>query len=243
MIPPSVSQEEEMNMRGWLTAAVIGGIALVSSPTLAQEDPGAEEPAPWETGVPPEEDTAAPAPAPAQQPAAAPADGGSAMLGDMDPAALPPVGKVGIGYFTTSAPIGVRMWLTEKIGFDAGLGFSIDSTPEDVAWGTSIEGGILYALATTQNLIVFARGGLGVGLGQSGVPDADVNYNIVLNGLLGGEFFMTALGFPNLSFTAGIGLQMDFTDGPDGDFGIRIATASAPVNLVASAVLGFHIYL
>ena len=222
-------------------------LAMLTNPARAQE------PAPWESGAAPaaeggdqaqadQQPAAQPEAAPAPAPAPAASDEGAADLGDEATGEVPPVGKIGIGYFSTSAPLGVRMWLTDKIGFDAGLGLSIDSSTPDVAWGLSAEGGILYALATFKNLTVFGRGGVGIGVNDNGTPGADVTYDVVVNGLLGAELFMTALGFPNLSFTAGIGLQIDLTN-QSGDFGIQIASAQAPVNLVASAVLGFHIYL
>lgn len=232
-----------MSFRG---VSLVGALALSMIASAAQ----AQEPAPWETGAPPDEegqaadaqpDEAEPEPAPAPAPAAAPEEDASwdeAADGD-----LPPEGKIGLGYFTTSAPLGVRMWIGENLGFDAGLGMSIDSTAVDVGWGLSLEGGLLYALATFDNMIIFGRGGLGVGFGDSGDPASDVTYEIELNGMVGAEFFMTEFGFPNLSFTAGVGLSMTFLEDAAGDFGVRVASVQAPANLVASAVLGFHIYL
>ncbi|MFW6051883.1 MAG: hypothetical protein ACODAU_11955 [Myxococcota bacterium] len=224
-----------------LVGALVAALAMITSSAAAQD------PAPWEAGEPPPEEE--PAPEAEGEPAAPPpeqaAEAETDTLADDGEAAgeLPPVGKIGIGYFTTSAPLGVRMWVSDRIGFDAGLGFSIDSTPADVGWGLSAEAGLLYALVANENMIVFGRGGLGFGFGDSGDPAADLDYEIQVNGMLGAEFFMTALGFPNLSFTAGIGLGMTFLEDEAGDFGIRVQTVSQPVNLVASAVLGFHIYL
>lgn len=149
------------------------------------------------------------------------------------------IGKWGIGYFSTSAPVGVRRWVDESMGFDAGVGFNVD-TQGQTTWGLALEGGLLFPLMRYDNLLVFGRGGMGIGLDDSG---AGADFNLNVNGLLGGEFFMTALGFPNLSFTGAIGVQANFIKRDQGDFGFQLATASAPINLVTSALLGFHIYI
>jgi len=156
---------------------------------------------------------------------------------------VPPVGKVGIGYFTTAAPIGVRYWFAENMGFDVGVGFNISDTgPDaDTTYGTAVEAGFLYALARLTNIVVFIRGGIGLDLSNlDGNDGIDVGFNI--NGLIGGEFFLTALGFPNLSFSGGVGLQVDLNSPDGGDFGFQFASANAPVDIVSAAVLGFHIY-
>lgn len=234
-----------MNFRGVsLFGAVVTALALASAPASAQE------PAPWEAGAQPAEEGAAaepaaePAPEPQPAPEPAPAPAAAPMEEPEDAGNVPPVGAIGIGYFTTSAPLGVRMWLNDKIGIDAGVGLRIDSTPEDVGWGLSMEGGLLYSLKNTENMIIFARGGVGVGLSDSGQPASDVQWGVELNGMLGAEFFMGALGFPNLSFSAGVGLGIELLESPvDGDFGVRILSKNAPANIVAAGVLGFHVYL
>jgi len=235
------------------------GLAGVLAPAGARAQETAPPPADDDTATEP---TAAPAPAPMAQPApqpapasrpAAPAEEQSAAAGTMatniaEPPVsqppLPPVGKIGIGYFTTAAPLGVRYWVDESLGFDGGLGFNIADAGgdgSDTTYGTALEAGVLYALARLTNIIVFVRGGIGLDLsnldGQGGV---DVGFNI--NGLIGGEFFLTALGFPNLSFSGGVGLQIDLNAPDGGDFGFQLASANAPVDIVSAAVLGFHIY-
>ncbi len=150
-------------------------------------------------------------------------------------------GRLGIGYFTGAAPVGIRMWNDDTSGFDVGLGIGFGTQP-DTTWAFAIEGGYLIGLHTWEHVRLFGRVGLGLGLND---PGTGVNFNGNLNGLLGAEFFMSALGFPMLSFSGGIGAQVGFSK-PDGDdFGITFGTAAADPNIVTSvgAQLGFHIYM
>ena len=151
-------------------------------------------------------------------------------------------GRLGIGYFTGAAPVGIRMWSDDSSGFDVGLGIGFGTQP-DTSWAFSIEGGYLIGLHTWEHVRLFGRIGLGLGLNDPG--PGGVNFNGNVNGLLGAEFFMAALGFPMLSFSGGIGAQLGFSK-PDGtDFGITFGTAAADPNIVTSvgAQLGFHIYM
>ncbi len=37
-------------------------------------------------------------------------------------------GRMGLGFVSTDAPVGGRYWMNEKIGIDAGIGFSSDGS-------------------------------------------------------------------------------------------------------------------
>lgn len=150
-------------------------------------------------------------------------------------------GRLGVGYFTGAAPVGIRMWSDDSSGFDVGLGIGFGTEP-DTTWAFAIEGGYLLGLHTWENVRLFGRIGLGLGLND---PGTGVNFNGNLNGLLGAEFFLAALGFPMLSFSGGIGAQVGFSKPDGGDFGVTFGTAAADPNIVTSvgAQLGFHIYM
>lgn len=157
------------------------------------------------------------------------------------------VGKIGVGYFTTSAPVGIRRWASESWGYDLGIGFGLETeTQPDTAWSGNIEAGVLYSLAQLENIIVFVRGGVGVGLRDTGAAGRDMDFMVNLNAILGGEFFLTALGFPNLSFTGGVGAQLGIIKPDGGDTQVQVGTISHGVDIVSSTaltgVLGFHIY-
>ncbi|QQR90070.1 MAG: hypothetical protein IPJ88_18310 [Myxococcales bacterium] len=160
------------------------------------------------------------------------------------------VGRLGVGYFTTSAPVGIRRWASDKWGYDLGIGLGVqskNSSHPETAWNANLEVGVLYALTHLENIIVFVRGGVGAGLDDNGGTNEDASFNMNLNATLGGEFFLTALGFPNLSLSGGIGASLGITKPDVGDTEVGFSTGSYGVNIVSSAavagMLGFHIYL
>lgn len=151
-------------------------------------------------------------------------------------------GRLGIGYFTGAAPVGIRMWNDDSSGFDVGIGLGFGTDP-DTSWAFSVEGGYLIGLHTWEHVRMFGRVGVGLGLNDPG--PGGVNFNGNVNGLLGAEFFMAALGFPMLSFSGGIGAQIGFAKPDGGDFGVTFGTVAADPNIVTSigAQVGFHIYM
>lgn len=162
----------------------------------------------------------------------------------------------GLGYFTTSAPLGFRWWATEGFGLDLGLGFNIlggggGSTSNRIA----AEVGLLPALAQRNNLTFFLRVGAGLELGQHGISTLDTSsisptaggsnadLTINVNMIAGAEYLLTGIGLPNVAFTGGIGAGVQITK-PDGaDIQYAIGTASYTGGLMEAVVLGVHFYL
>ena len=79
------------------------------------------------------------------------------------------VGHIGAGYFTTTAPIGVRYWFAEGRGIDAGIGINIrkPATPEgaptpDTGTALGLEFGYLLSIAASRDLGLFVRPGIGI---------------------------------------------------------------------------------
>jgi hypothetical protein len=69
-------------------------------------------------------------------------------------------GRFSLGYFDSDAPVGIRYWVTEKIGFDLGLGFeSVDLGEEN---GTSfwLEAGVPFIVYPTDRANFFIRPGI-----------------------------------------------------------------------------------
>lgn len=225
---------------------LLGSMVIVASaaPAWAQQQPATTPPpAPAEPAAEP---AAEPVTEPVQAPPPAPVETTPTIVDEQEEGESI-VGKIGVGFFTTSAPIGIRRWASESWGYDLGLGFSLETeTQPETAWSGNIEAGVLYSLAQLENIIVFIRGGVGVGLEDNGELNRDVDFLVNLNAVLGGEFFLTALGFPNLSFTGGIGAQLNIVKPDGGDTSVQIGTVSHGVDIVASTgltgVLGFHIY-
>ncbi len=150
------------------------------------------------------------------------------------------IGRTGIGYFNGTAPLGIRQWFNETLGFDAGVGLGLGTEPE-TSWNFNVEGALLYAIGVWQNMVLYGRGGLGFGLDDVGPGGA--SFNMFLSGMIAGEFFMTALGFPNLSFTGGIGAQFGVVAPDGGDLGVAFNTFQSNVSLITNAILGFRIYM
>jgi len=174
---------------------------------------------------------------------------------DPPPADMPPmasegggsipdvVGHVGVGYFTTTAPLGIRYWFAEGRGVDAGLGLNISKSPvpnSDTDTTIGFEGGYLHSIAQSQNLNLFLRPGLGV-LQQSVSGGSTFSLNV--NFSLCGEMFLTGLGLPHVSLTAGLGAAIAILapDGQDTGFGFSFYHSGASI-VSSSALVGVHFY-
>ena len=169
--------------------------------------------------------------------------------------------RVGIGYFTGRAPLGIRYWW-EGMGLDAGigLGFSEVDNPAPTMAGIistdvftlSFEVGALFRMATWDNINLFSRVGIGISfhfeddnyvISPPATVDTDrFNFTFLVDGLIGAEFFLTELGFPNLSFTGGIGGELVLNKQDNRDLSVSLTTTADNVAIVATAALGFHIY-
>lgn len=173
------------------------------------------------------------------------------------------VGKFGVGYTSTNAPLGIRMWFSEMLGFDAGFGIVFNGeerVPNDVDTQTTvdwaIDAGFLIALVKGENSILFARIGLnldrryamGTDNTQAGGNETDSSViTFSIGGLMGMELFMSALGFPELSLQGAVGLGFVHASGPEvvpgqdpSDWSLGSLTTG--VSLVGTAQLGFHYY-
>ena len=172
------------------------------------------------------------------------------------------VGKIGLGYTYSNAPVGIRMWFSQDFGFDAGLGFVLNGEEPDIEsddgddttittdW--AIDAGFLASLYRGQNSIFFGRIGLNLDrrYAQGRENDNDPVHSSVetysLNGMLGIELFMTALGFPELSLQGAVGLGFQYVSpaeqvgDEDGDW--SFGSMATSLSLVQSAQLGFHYY-
>lgn len=151
------------------------------------------------------------------------------------------VGHYGFGYFTGSAPVGLRYWMDRDTAIDLGVDVAFSSGNLG-AQRYGVELGYVMALAHYHYAVVFARAGLGFrfldSFGEEGTP---ARYDISGNAFLGAELFLGALGFPNISLQGGYGLEADYTY--QGGSAFLIGTVSAGLNVVGTGTVGFHIYL
>jgi hypothetical protein len=210
-------------------------ITLSSAVILVSASAAAQQPPP-----PPTVTTPPPAPMVA---AAAPADNGPNEH-------LAVSGHLGVTYFgisqvpigtgagstaaaNVSAPaIGIRYWLNDSLGIDAGLGFGMASgSTTTTTGGTStttnapsataflLHGGVPLALASSRHFVfeVVPEANLGLAFGSTSAPaPGGGNQNVSLNGFrlnvgarVGGEIHFGFIGVPQLSLLASVGLYLN----------------------------------
>ncbi len=150
-------------------------------------------------------------------------------------------GRLGLGYFTDFAPLGVRYWWTPELAVDVGLDAAVTSGTTD-AWRTGGELGIVYALNSYHYCVVIARGGLGFRATDArGEQSTGMRFDTQLSAFVGAELFMGALGFPNVSLQGGYGLSATWVHQGGTEFVLGVTDAG--LNMLGAARLGFHIYL
>ena len=150
-------------------------------------------------------------------------------------------GHLGLGYFTNTAPIGVRYWMSRDSAFDFGMDGALSSGDID-AYRLGFEAGYVMALAHYHYSVVFARAGLGLRYRDSfGNSATRGRWDVGANAFLGAELFLGAFGFPNISLTGGYGVEMAYTR--QGGSAFIIGTSAGGLNVVSSGTFGFHIYL
>lgn len=170
------------------------------------------------------------------------------------------VGKKGIGYFSSDAPVGVRYWMSDAMAVDFGVGLDVNTkvdNPSSAAiedesffdWAFDV--GLPLVLHSEENTIVYFRPGVTIAGDQvfDGATTAAANdkvYDIGFTGGLGlgGEFFLGQLGWPNLSFSGQVGLAVQVVSpGTEGaDTTVNFNTTRDDVSVVNTGSIGFHIY-
>lgn len=153
-------------------------------------------------------------------------------------------GRLGIGYFTRDAPLGARYWITPHWAIDAGLKFAVASGGSG-GQTYGIESGVVYALANFHYAVVIARGGLGFVYTDTAGASTPIpsDWRVTGSAFAGAEMFLGALGFPNVSLQAGVGLEASYRRVGSGGGTFLIGTTEGTFNLLSAGVLGFHIYL
>lgn len=169
-------------------------------------------------------------------------------------------GKWGLGYFSSDAPVGGRIWLNEKIGLDIGVGFEMrdqyvpnpnttgpaDAEMKESATSFWFEVGAPIVVMPTERANFFIRPG--VVFAQlddrtygTGVLDSRWT-QITLLATPGAEIFFG----DNFSLTAGHGIAVDILSVPDED-GIpeyRRGESETTIRTFDASVtyFGFHFY-
>lgn len=155
-------------------------------------------------------------------------------------------GRFGLGYFTDSAPVGIRYWFSPTVGVDLGFGFNLkDGVPAfpattppttESALDFSIEAGVPYVIHSSDRANLFLRAGGVLGITDDrlmgGTTDETwTTFDILLGP--GAEVFFG----DNFSLEASHGLRINIASPPVGDSLTNFGTAARGVS-----ELGFHYY-
>ncbi len=148
-------------------------------------------------------------------------------------------GLYGLGYVRPEAPVGGRLWATDKVGFDLGIGFSSSDESGDTRSSFTLDAGVPLVVANAGDANFFVRPGLTYA--QSPLPVGGVNPDpdnkltqLWVSGTLGVEYFFT----DNFSIQAAHGVVYKSID-PDkaGDSYTELASEAFGLSSI-----GFHYY-
>lgn len=146
-------------------------------------------------------------------------------------AAEPNVGTFGLGWYSMSAPVGGRVWISPMVGVDLGLGFADKNLLGSTNDRFHINVGIPVNVVMTDRVNFFIRPGVEFQTNARTVG-AEVKSKMIITADLGAEWFVT----DKFSLTVGHGLQFEQLSGPDEKFGISALRALSFENV------GFHFY-
>lgn len=147
-------------------------------------------------------------------------------------AADPKPGQLGLGWYSTSAPIGGRIWVSEMVGVDIGLGFADKNALKSDKSRFHINVGVPVNVVRTEKVNFFIRPGIEYQT-NSRVVGAEVKGTAIISADLGAEWFVT----DQFSLSVGHGLQLEqVTVAGEDKWGITGLRALGFNNL------GFHFY-
>ena len=141
--------------------------------------------------------------------------------------------RFGLGFVSTSSPIGFRYWLSDKIGLDVGVGISVDDDGGDSFTDWSVSGGLPINLITVGDRVNFHLLPWVQYTNLDFGDETGSQFDIVV--ALEAEVFVT--NDLSVSASHGVDFQM-FSPPGDADSETDITTFGANVT-----EFGFHYYL
>lgn len=182
------------------------------------------------------------------------------------------VGRLAVGYLgrsvvTTGVPgavpvpvIGIRYWLSDMLGIDAGVGFGIASSSAKDAMGNKtdgpsfhafmLHGGVPLSLASAGHFSFQVIPELNLGLaGYSQDPASASTFHLDLGARAGAEIHFGFINVPQLSLQGSIGARMNIdsasTDPGDGGssaFSLATTVGDNPWNIFTSNVAALYYF-
>ncbi len=163
-------------------------------------------------------------------------------------------GRLGVGYFSTEAPIGFRYWVSSRIGLDAGIGFDSRDVPDSTVVSTlrkevvftdfTMDFGLPMNLIMRSRTNLFFRPGVVISsrptyYGNPG-PTSDIRFrgkekSMDFNGMIGVEFWLW--DHFSLSVAEGVRYVLTTPANPDEDSQFQLTHRALTLSNV-----GFHFY-
>jgi hypothetical protein len=149
----------------------------------------------------------------------------SAFSGEIKP------GTFGLGWYSPTAPVGGRLWVSPQFGLDLGLGFANDKALGTTKSRVHVNFGVPVNVVRTEKVNFFIRPGVEYRTNSRVDAENNETGTIFITADLGAEWFVTE----QFSLSVGHGLQFYQLDGTS-DWGITALRALSFENL------GFHFY-
>lgn len=143
----------------------------------------------------------------------------------------PKAGTFGLGWYSPTAPVGGRVWLTPQIGLDLGLGFANDKALGAADSRVHLNVGLPVNVVATEKVNFFIRPGVEYQTNSRLDASNEQAATMIVTADLGAEWFVT----DRFSLSVGHGLQFFQLSGSD-DWGITALRALSFENV------GFHFY-
>jgi len=153
------------------------------------------------------------------------------------PAGEPKPGTFGLGWYSATAPVGGRVWLSPQFGLDLGLGLADENSGLSVS-GTRIHVnvGVPINVVMTEKANFFIRPGMELQT-NSRTVNGGKESTVIISADLGAEFWMTE----NLTLSVGHGLQMQqVTAGTPGNQETKFSLTA--LRALSFTNVGFHFY-
>jgi hypothetical protein len=143
----------------------------------------------------------------------------------------PKTGTFGLGWYSPTAPVGGRIWVSPQIGIDIGLGFANDKALGAADSRLHVNVGIPVNVVTTEKVNFFIRPGVEYQTNSRLDAAGSMTGTTIVTADLGAEWFVS----DRFSLSAGHGVSVFQLSGSD-DWGITALRALSFDNV------GFHFY-